>query len=449
MSIGGTGNISNYLKTVASVESPFQYDDDPESSAFVKQGYYTSTPHIDSRYIIKPQTQYSDYQGQLANIRIEKDHDFGGLCEIQIPSSAVTASNVPTYLARANWFAFTCINEIYIKHNTHTLQSWQGDTMFPHYILESDAAKREAFDPLIGGDYSLADRHTMAAKPMLFHAPLDLFGWWCKNTHTYMNTQSYSDELRVIVSFRQKSDIIQTDALILSGAATVTHTLGTVTIADKTYELGLVMQQHHVVESERVWHHNKILNEGLLEPYVDYVNVGQDTKDPNQNNFFKTELKNLNMPVRHLAWTYRKATDLTTPYQKNYYNYLTVVGYGGTGQSSGGEFIPFTPSKYHNLRQRDQYHSSIWETAIPIYHHTFSYVPEDHINDLGTLHMGNITNPELVSYIGQSVGDSSVRDASRGDLPGQTAPEQIIVDVYAQTFNMRQEFGGTPKRVFG
>lgn len=443
MSTGGTGNVPNYLKTAASVESGFQFDDDPKSSAFHKQGYYTTTPHIDARYLIKPQTTYADYGNQVAVMRIEKDHDFAGLCELQIPSQALVGLNA-TYLRRANWFGFSVIKEIHIKHNTHTLQSWQGDTMFPHYMLETTADRRQLLDPLIGGDYSPVDREIMAERDAVFRVPLDLFAWWCKNTHTYMNTQSYSDEIRIYVSFYDKSEWVETDS-----TNAPTAILGTVSIRSQTYELGLVLEQHHVVESERTYHHTQILNTGVLEPFVDYVNVGRQTIDPNQDNLFKVDMKNLNMPVRHICFVVRRATDVSTAYNKNLYNLLDVVGFGMTGQSSGGEFVPFTPGKYNMTRIRDQYHSSRSESAYPIYFKSWTYTPEDHINELGSLHMGNINNPQLVIYIGQAIGDSEARDVSRGHYPLQAGPEQLVVDIYAQTFNLRQEFGGTPKKTFG
>lgn len=440
----GSGNVPNFLKSLVGPESGFQFDDDPTSSAFTKSGYYTSTPHIDSRYLIKPQTQYTDYANQQVVIRIEKDHDFAGLCELIIPSQPVSSTGTYTYLRRSDWFGFAVIKQIDIKHNTHVLQSWQGDCMFPHYILESTQEQRSHWDHQLLGGIGPHQREKLAGQAIVAKVPLDLFGWWCKNTHTYMNTQSFSDEIKIVVYFNDKSEYIQTDS-----AGVVTAPLGTVTINGENWDLGLMLQQHHVVESERVHHHSKQLNEGVLEPFVDYINVGRQTIRPLQDNFFQVELKNLNMPVRHLCFVVRRASDVTQAYQKNYFRFLKILGFGMTAQSSGGEFVPYTSAKYAQARIHDQYHSSHVDTRYPVYFWSWTYTPEDHINEMGSLHFGNINNPMLNIYIGTSAHASEARDVSQGDYPGQAAPESLVVDIYAQTFNLRQEFGGTPKRTFG
>jgi len=440
----GSGNVPNFLKSLVGPESGFQFDDDPQSSAFVKSGYYTTTPHIDSRYLLKPQTQYTDYASQTAVIRIEKDHDFAGLCELIIPSPAVTSTGTFSFLRRSDWFGFSVIKEINIKHNTHVLQSWQGDCMFPTYIMESTQEQRHHWDPQIVGGLSESQRDALAPHAIVAKVPFDLFGWWCKNTHTYMNTQSFSDEIKIYVTFHDKSEWIQTDS-----NGVVTAVLGSTTIDGQTFDLGLMLQQHHVVESERVHHHNKQLNEGVLEPFVDYINVGSKTIAPNQDNFFQVELNNLNMPVRHLIFVVRRASDLTTPYRKNLYRYFKILGFGMTAQSSGGEFVPYTNAKYARSRIHDQYHSSHTDNRYPIYFWTWTYTPEDHINEMGSLHFGNINKPMLNIYIGTSAHASEARDISRGNYPGTAGGESLVVDIYAQTFNLRQEFGGTPKRTFG
>jgi len=442
-----SGNVSNFLKSNVGPESGFQFDDDPMSSAFIKSGYYTTTPHIDVRYLVKPQTQLSDYANQCAIIRIEKDHDFAGLCELQIPSPALDSNaGVYTYLRRSDWFGFSVIKEIQVRHNTHVLQSFEGDTLFPHFLLETSALQRTQLAPMIVGDLSTGMRERLGKRGVVARVPLDNFFWWTKNSHTYMNTQSYADEIKIYVWFHHKSEWVQTDSTTEPIA-----TLGTVTTRGQTYELGLVLQQHHIVESERVYHHTKQLNEGVLEPFVDYINVGRQIVNANQNNYFKIEMKNLNMPVRHIIFTVRRATDQATAYRKEHFRYLKIVGYGMTAQSSGGEFVPFTPIRYLTTREHEQYHSSHADNKYPIYFKTWSYAPEDHINELGSLHFGNINNPELVIYIGTAANDSEARDVSNGNFPGQAlgVGEQLIVDIYAMTFNLRQEFGGTPKRTFG
>lgn len=439
-----SGNVPNFLKSLVGPETGFQFDDDPNSSAFVKSGYYTSTPHIDARYLIKPLTQMTDYSGQTPVIRIEKDHDFAGLAELVIPSPAISATGTYTYLRRSDWFGFSVIKQIDIKHNTHTLQTWQGDCMFPTYLLEATQEQRSHWDPQIIGGYTKDQRDQMAGVGVVAKVPLDLFGWWSKNTHTYMNTQSFSDEIKLYIYLNDKTDWVQTDA-----TGNVTATIGTVTINNETWDFGLMLQQHHVTEAERTHHHAKQLNEGVLEPFVDYINVGRQTIPANQDNFFSVELKNLNMPVRHLAFVVRRASDLTLNYQRDYFKFYTILGFGMTAQSSGGEFVPYTSVKYLNGRIRDQYHSSHVDTRYPIYFWSWTYTPEDHINEMGSLHFGNINNPKLNFYIGSATHASEARDLSQGDYPGTVAGEALVIDIYAQTFNLRQEFGGTPKRTFG
>lgn len=439
-----SGNVPNFLKSLVGPESGFQFDEDPESSAFIKTGYYTSTPHIDARYLLKPQTQYSDYNNQTIVIRIDKDHDFAGLCEIIVPFKPLSAVGAYTYLRRSDWLGFAVIKEISIKHNTHTLQNWQGDCMFPHYLLESTQETRAHWDHQILGGLSTVQREFLSGTSVVARCPLDLFGWWAKNTHRYMNTQSFSDEIKMYISFYDKSEWIQTDA---TGA--VTGEIGPVTINSEIHDVGLYLQQHYITESERVVHHHKQLNVGTLEPFVDYVNVGRQTIKALQDKFFQVELKNLNMPVRHLCFVVRRASDLTTAYQKNYFRYYNILGFGGTAASSGGEFLPYTSYKYMCGRIWDQYHSSHKDTKYAIGFWSPTFAPEDHINELGCLHFGNINTPYLNIYIGSTIHASEARDLSQGVFPGSNGNEALVIDIYAQTFNMNQSFGGTPRKVWG
>lgn len=438
-----SGNVPNFLKSLVGPESGFQFDEDPDSSAFVKTGYYTTTPHIDARYLIKPQTVQNDYAGQTAVIRIDKDHDFAGLGELVIPSRALVPTGNYTHLRRSDWFGFAVIKEIQIKHNTHTLQSWQGDCMFPHYLLESTQESRSHWDHQILGSLPTVQRELFATTAQVARVPLDLFGWWGKNTHRYMNTQSFSDEIKMYVYFFDKSEWVQTDA------TSVVAELGTVSINGEIHDLGLYLQQHYITEAERVTHHHKQLNVGTLEPFVDYINVGRQTIKALQDNFFQVELKNLNMPVRHLCFVVRRANDLAIAYQKNYFRFYKPLGFGGTAQSSGGEFLPYTSFKYMCGRIWDQYHSSHKDTKYPVAFWSITFAPEDHINELGCLHFGNINNPMLNIYVGTSIHASEVRDLTQGDFPGSDGDEQLVVDIYAQTFNLNQSFGGTPRRVWG
>lgn len=432
------------MKSLVGPESGFQFDEDPDSSAFTKTGYYTTTPHIDARYLIKPQTQYTDYANQTVVIRIDKDHDFAGLCELVIPFKAMSSTGAWSYLRRSDWLGFAAIKEIQIKHNTHTLQSWQGDTMFPHYLLESTQETRHHWDHQILGGLSTVQREQLAPVSCVARVPFDLFGWWAKNTHRYMNTQSFSDEIKFYISFFDKSEWVQTDS-----TGTVTAEIGAVTINSEVFDLGLYLQQHYVTESERVFHHQKQLNVGTLEPFVDYINVGRQVIKPQQDNFFSVELKNLNMPVRHLCFVVRRANDLSQAYRKNYFRWYKILGFGMTAQSSGGEFLPYTSAKYSWGRIWDQYHSSHKDTKYALYFWSPTFTPEDHINELGCLHFGNINNPMLNIYIGTTTHASEVRDISQGDFPGTAGEEALVVDIYAQTFNMAQSFGGTPRRVWG
>lgn len=438
------GNVPNYLKSLVGPETGFQFDEDPESSAFTKTGYYTSTPHIDCRYLIKPQTAMNDYGNQIAVIRVEKDHDFAGLSELVIPFKPISSTGTYTYLRRSDWLGFAVIKEIHIKHNTHTLQSWQGDIMFPHYILESTQESRSHWDHQILGGLSTVQREQLASASCVARVPLELFAFWSKNTHHYMNTQSFSDEIKIYVHFHDKSEWVQTDS-----NGTVTAEIGTVSINGEIFDVGLYLQQHHVTEAERVFHHQKQLNVGTLEPFVDYVNVGHAAVNPLQSNFFQVELKNLNMPVRHLCFVIRRANDLTTAYRKNHFRFYKILGFGMTAQASGGEFVPYTSAKYARARIHDQYHSSHADNRYPIYFWSWTFTPEDHINELGCLHFGNINSPFLNVYIGTTDYTSEARDLSQGKYPGSTGAESLVVDVFAQAFNMKQDFGGTPRKIFG
>jgi len=437
-------NPSRYLATLASIESPFQFSDDPASSPFHRKGYSVITPHLSARNLTSPEQVRDNYAGTTANFRIDRTHDFAGTVELQIGFSNVVSNGSFTYRRLSNWAGFACIRQVEVVHNTHTLQSWQGDCMWPTYMLESPRATREALDPHLLGNLSPSDREGLAHHPQVAQVPFDLFAWWSKSTAHYLNTQSFSDEIRVKVTFHSKEEFVQCDSTGVPDCS-----IGTVVIGDKSYETGLIINQWHVVEAERTYHNQKILHEGIMEPFVDYKNSNRETKNAGQSNNFKVSLSAFNMSVQHLCFMIRNEKDILTPYRKDYFRPLTCVGFHFTGNSTGGDFTNFVESRYNQGRMREQFHSSDYDSAYPIYWYSWTLDPENHIDQLGTIQLGNILNPELVVWIGSAAEESEARDVSNGVYPGSdVGGNRLIVDVWAQTFNIRQEFGGTPTTAF-
>lgn len=437
-------NPSRYLATLASIESPFQFSDNPKSSPFHRKGYSVITPHLSARNLIAPEQVRDDYAGTTANFRIDRTHDFAGLVDLQIGYSAITANGTCTYKRLGNWAPFWTINNVQVVHNTNTLQQWQGIDMWPTYMLETPRATRDALDPHLLGNLSPGEREILGNHNQVAHCPFDLFGWWCKSTAHYLNTQSFSDEIRIKVNFHPASEWVQCDS-----TGTPTCTIGTITIGDKTYETGLVLHEHHVVEAERAYHNKKILHEGIMEPFIDYKTNNRDFKNAGQSNSYKVSLSSFNMSVQHLAFVVRNEADILTPFRKNYTKPLNIVGFHFTGNSTGGDFTNFVEARYNNGRMRDQYHSSDFDPAYPIYWYSWTLDPENHVDQLGTIQLGNILNPELVIWVGSSNGESEARDVSNGQHPSSSVGgSRLVTDATGQTFNLRQEFGGTPTTTF-
>ena len=438
-------NPSRYLATLASIESPFQFSDDPRSSPYHRKGYSVITPHLEVRNLTGPEQVRDNYAATTASFRIDRTHDFAGVVDLQIGFSPVTANGTYTYKRLSDFAGFAAIKQVEVVHNTHTLQSWQGDCMFPYYILESPRATRNALDPHLLGNLSPGDREALGFHNQVAHVPFDIWGWWCQSTAHYLNTQSFSDEIRIKVTFNSKDEWIQCDSTGIPDC-----TIGNVTIGDKTYETGIIIHEHHIVEAERAYHNKKILHEGIMEPFVDYKNNNRETKNSGQNLSYKVSLSSFNMSVQHVAFMVRNEDDIITPYRKDYFRPLTIVGFHFTGNSTGGDFTNFVEGKYNNGRMRDQYHSSDFDPVYPIYWYSWTHDPENHNDQMGSIQLGNILNPELVIWIGASTGESEARDASNGTHPSCNSVNgsRLINDIWAQTFNIRQEFGGTPTTAF-
>lgn len=442
--MSGSVNPSRYLATLASIESPFQFSDDFKSSPFHRKGYAVITPHLSARNLISPEQVRDNYAATTATFRIDRTHDFGGSADIQIGFSPVTANGTYTYKRLSNFAGFAAIKLIEITHNTHTLQSIPGDVLWPTYMLETPRATREALDAHLLGNLTPAEREGLGFHSQVAVVPLDLFAWWCKSTAHYLNTQSFSDEIRIKISFNSKEEWVQCDS-----TGTPDATIGTVIIGDQTYETGIILHEHHVIEAERQYHNQKILHEGVMEPFVDYKINNREYKNAGQSKSFRVSLSNFNMSVQHMLFLVRNEADILTPYRKDYFRPLTIVGFNFTGNSTGGDLTNFIEAKYNNGRMRDQYHSSDNDTAYPIYWYSWTLDPENHIDQMGNIHMGNILNPELIVWIGSATGESEARDVSNGVFPGtNVGGNRLCIDAIGQTFNIRQEYGGTPSTAF-
>jgi hypothetical protein len=99
-------------------------------------------------------------------------------------------------------------------------------------------------------------------------------------------------------------------------------------------------------------------------------------------------------------------------------------------------------------RIREQFHSSWTHEDYCIGVIPFSWIPEDPVNNAGSIHLGIISDPILNINVGTAAGQSTAFDALTGAGPDTTAPQNIVVDVFVDVFNWLHYVGGDVNKTF-
>jgi len=272
---------------------------------------------------------------------------------------------------------------------------------------------------------------------------LDNLVWFCYSTNNFVPVLTLSHELAIDVTFNTAAYIVNCD---YTGGTTPSVSISTAQIKGQSYPLAFVDQMVHVTGMEREFHVGLYEGKGLAIAHTNFKQQPRITLNAGSSGTLTLKMTSIKDPITEFYWAARLASDVQTDFGNNPNRFLSYVGFSFTGNA--GEMIPFHPKEYIDRRLREQYHSSIPTDNENLGFFSFSWIPEDHVNENGAVHFGNISDPTINLFIGTTLGDSDLYDALNGGGIWGAAGVTCVIDFWFNTKNWIHQVGGDIRLVF-
>lgn len=430
------------IRTNVAPQSDIMFTRDYTKSPFLNKAWHTSVNFSNQRVELIPVNPQQNSIGSTVNFRLVKIADFWGWPVLQIPFSAVSGGTGFTYRRLVDFAGHHVINRINISHTSNQLQSIDGQVLNLQYRKDSSYTKRRICDKRYLGGFSPVARNSLARGSQVAWVDMDNIVWFAYSTNYFMPVLTLSNEIDFSVTFNNASDIVQSD-----------HTGGTPTVSITSvsrkgiqYPVALVSHLAHVTGKEREFHTGLYERKGLAISFTNFKVQPRVTVNAITSGTVNVRLTAIKDPITEFYWAIRLASDVQTQFGNEPNRLLSYVGFSFTGNA--GEMIPFHPKEYIDTRLREQYHSSIPEEKENLGFFSFSWIPEDHVNNNGSVHFANISDPTLNLNLGSAAGDSDAYDALNGTGVYGAAGVPIVIDVWFNTTNFIHQKGGDIRLVF-
>lgn len=430
------------IRTNTGAQSGLIFNADYENSHFTPKGWGKSTNFATHKIEIQPVNTTDDAFGATVEFKPNKTVDYLGFATLQIPFSAVTPGNGASYTRFNDYAGPHSINNITINHVSNVIARLDGNAYMPRYLLHSDRRRRELWDPLLLGNLSAATRQVLATGGQVAQVPLDGFFWFTYGTNSFVPLIILSHELRFEVTFNPLSYILQSDHT----GGTPTCRINTQVIQGMSYPLALIYTSVHVTGDERTYQTSLYERDGIMQAYKEFKQQPRQTIQLGTSGVLPVRLTSLKDQVSETYWTIRKSVDVTTPWRNNLNRRLSFVSASFTG--NGGEMIPVHPQKWMDRRQREHYHSSCTAENQNIGFLPHCWIPEDPVNNTGSIHYGIINDPTLNIDTGSAPGHSETYDALNGTSQDGSPASNVVIDVHVDLFNWLHFVGGDVNRTF-
>lgn len=430
------------IRTNVAPQSGLIFNNNFEDSYFTPKGWAKSTNYSTQKMELQPVNTTLDAFGATVEFRPPKTFDYLGFMALQIPFSAVTPGTGASYTRFVDYLGVYCWNYIQISHVSNVIAKLDSNHYLPKYLKDSDRRRRTLWDPLLLGNLSSGTRQTLTLGGQVALVPLDGFLWFTYGTPCFTPIIILSHELRFEVTFNLLSTVLQSDHT----SGTPSASISTQTLQGISHPLALVFTAAHVTGDERTWQTNLYERDGIMQAYKEFKQQPRITVVTGTTGTVPLRLTSLKDQISEIYWIARRASDVNTPYGNNPNRRLTYVAASFTG--NGGEMIPQHTRKFIDYRQREHYHSSYTSDDQNIGFFPFSWVPEDPVNNTGSIHLGIINDPTLNVNIGDAAGQSEMYDVLNGTSADGSPAENIVVDVFVENFNWLHFVGGDVNRTF-
>jgi len=221
-------------------------------------------------------------------------------CELQITISALTTVGAGTYARLCDYAGPALIKEIVFASNETNFERHSGKKTVMEIFRSADTNTFfERVAPL-GGELSPAQRNTLALGSQTFK--VDLAGYWNNQRSKDIVLSALSRDLRLIVTFANASDVVQTD---------YTSASFTITKAVLSTDVGHVTGIERDIASKEAY-----TDDGIQVAYEDYK-IQQSTI-PAGNSEYVVELNGFVLPFTSTITHLQLASDVNVPFQKKY-----------------------------------------------------------------------------------------------------------------------------------
>lgn len=433
-------NARDLIRTNTGPQSGLIFNADYANSYFTPKGWTKSTNYSMQKIEITPTNPTQDAGGATVEFRPAKNADYYGYPVAQMPTSAITPGTGASYTRFVDFLGHHLINNLTISHVSNVLTRLDGNVLHPIYRKNSERRRRYQWDPLLAGNLGVAARELLAQAPQVIQVPLDNILWFTYATCNFVPVIALSHELRFELTLNQMQQVIQSDHT--SGVPTAS--ISTQTIKGVSYPLAMIFSACHVTGDERTWQNNLFEADGIMAPFKEYKQQPRYTVIAGTSGVISVRLTALKDQISEIYWVIRSAEDLSTNYGNEPNRRLTYVSASLTG--NGGQLIADHTKEYIDRRVREQFHSAEVSEIDNIGVFPLCWVPEDPVNNTGSIHMGIISDPTLNINIGTAVGQSTAYDVLNGGTGD--ANKNIVIDVFIDAFNWLHYVGGDINKTF-
>lgn len=433
------------IRTNTGPQSGLIFANDFEGSSFTPKGWNKYHNYATQKQEITSTNQSLDAFGATLEFKPAKNADYYGFCLLQTPFSAITPGTGATFTRFCNYAGIFCLDNIRWSHVSNLLVQLDANVIYPTYKKDADPRKRWQYDPLLLGNLSQAERTNLATAAQVSQLPFDGLFWFTYSTSSFIPVIILSHELRCEVTYKAANQIIQSD----NTGGTPTATISPQTIKGWTYNPALVFLTCHVTGDERTWQVNLYEKDGIMTPFKEFKTQPRFTVTANTTGVIPIRLTSLKDQISEIYFIIRKASDVTTNFRNRPDRTLSYVSCNFVG--NGGEMVAFHTKEYIDRRIREQYHSSWTNDFDNIGMLEVSWIPEDPINNTGSVHLGIISDPILNINVGTAAGQSEAFDVLTGAGNDTTVPnsgENIVIDVITPAFNWYHFVGGDVNKTF-
>jgi hypothetical protein len=389
------------LQRQQSIMGALVYDDHPENSKYMYQGYTTNNPSYKEYKTYYPVNK--DWQPNSYNdFNIPTYCDKLGMIQLVWRQGALTdtGGSSGSYAPRfADFFPLSLIERVEVLYGNNIVFTHRPHKKFYRIAKHFTEETRNIKAAELAGLLTPAARYSLAQSEQYIIYDLDFP--FCMSPDRFMEVRALACEPVIRVYWRDLPSVVQTNG---------TNPISTIT------DLKMIGFQVHVLPVEKdLFILQTETENGIVrlqeETRVDISpsNAMMGTTGAGFSGVFQYPLKNYKTDIRFLAFWIQPAANLARNMANNQRwetgtflqcrRFRLITG-------SSEEIIPWIDGPFNQLRMHDQYYFSPAQTW-PIYFYTWDDTPMDELNGDGAYNFQALQDPMLEIDMGTTYTNST------------------------------------------